>query len=186
MAKTLAKPPGWMTVDQFLGWAMAQPDGARYELMAGEVVAMAPERAAHARRAQDEQTVEPGVRLGFARVDGEVAVVFDLEIATEAGIADQRLVALLQLLTELGEDGGAVGRVLLGPPGGCDRRCSGRRPRSPPWPGSRSPGRAWRWSAAATAPGRRARHSAPPGRCARAWRADTTAWALRARPRSRR
>jgi Uma2 family endonuclease len=50
MAKALDKPPGRMTVDQFLRWAMAQPDGPRYELVAGEVVAMAPERAAHARR----------------------------------------------------------------------------------------------------------------------------------------
>ncbi|MGH6915106.1 MAG: Uma2 family endonuclease, partial [Geminicoccales bacterium] len=50
MAKALDRPPEPMTVDQFLGWAMAQPDGARYELVAGEVVAMAPERAAHARR----------------------------------------------------------------------------------------------------------------------------------------
>jgi Uma2 family endonuclease len=50
MAKALDKPPGRMTVDQFLSWAMAQPDGPRYELVAGEVVAMAPERAAHARR----------------------------------------------------------------------------------------------------------------------------------------
>ena len=38
-----------MTADEFLDWAMAQPDGARYELVAGEVVAMAPERASHAR-----------------------------------------------------------------------------------------------------------------------------------------
>jgi Uma2 family endonuclease len=30
-------------------WAMEQPEGKRYELVAGEVVAMAPERAAHAR-----------------------------------------------------------------------------------------------------------------------------------------
>jgi Uma2 family endonuclease len=37
-----------MTVEQFVDWAMAQP-GRRYELMDGEVVAMAPERAAHAR-----------------------------------------------------------------------------------------------------------------------------------------
>lgn len=50
MAKVLDKPPGRMTVDQFLGWAMAQPDGPRYELVGGEVVTMAPERAAHARR----------------------------------------------------------------------------------------------------------------------------------------
>lgn len=38
-----------MTADEFLDWAMEQPDGARYELIAGEVVAMAPERASHAR-----------------------------------------------------------------------------------------------------------------------------------------
>ncbi len=48
MAKALDKQR--MTVDQFLSWAMAQPDGPRYELVDGEVVAMAPERAAHARR----------------------------------------------------------------------------------------------------------------------------------------
>jgi Uma2 family endonuclease len=39
-----------MKVDQFLDWTMAQPDGPRYELVAGYVVAMAPERAFHARR----------------------------------------------------------------------------------------------------------------------------------------
>jgi Uma2 family endonuclease len=50
MAKALDQPPERMTVDQFLSWAMAQPDGPRYELVAGEVVAMAPERAVHARR----------------------------------------------------------------------------------------------------------------------------------------
>jgi Uma2 family endonuclease len=49
MAKALDKPPGRMTVDQFIGWAMAQPDG-RHELVAGQVVAMAPEQAGHARR----------------------------------------------------------------------------------------------------------------------------------------
>jgi Uma2 family endonuclease len=37
-----------MTVEQFADWAVAQP-GGRYELMDGEVVALAPERAAHAR-----------------------------------------------------------------------------------------------------------------------------------------
>jgi Uma2 family endonuclease len=50
MAKALDQPSGRMTVDQFLSWAMGQPDGPRYELVDGEVVAMAPERAAHARR----------------------------------------------------------------------------------------------------------------------------------------
>jgi Uma2 family endonuclease len=37
-----------MTADEFLAWAMERPKGERYELVAGEVVAMAPERLAHA------------------------------------------------------------------------------------------------------------------------------------------
>jgi Uma2 family endonuclease len=37
-----------MTSDQFIAWAMEQPEGQRYELAAGEVVGMAPERSAHA------------------------------------------------------------------------------------------------------------------------------------------
>ena len=35
-----------MTSDEFIDWAMRQPSG-RYELVAGRVVAMAPERARH-------------------------------------------------------------------------------------------------------------------------------------------
>lgn len=35
-----------MSADEFLAWAMEQPEG-RYELVSGEVVAMAPERAIH-------------------------------------------------------------------------------------------------------------------------------------------
>ena len=46
MSATLPKR---MTADEFIAWAMQQPEGAHYELVAGEVVAMAPERAAHAR-----------------------------------------------------------------------------------------------------------------------------------------
>ena len=38
-----------VTSDAFLAWAMEQPKGMRFELAAGEVVAMAPERLAHAR-----------------------------------------------------------------------------------------------------------------------------------------
>lgn len=41
--------PDRMTADEFLSWAMDLPDGEHYELSAGELVAMAPERAAHAR-----------------------------------------------------------------------------------------------------------------------------------------
>ena len=43
---TLPKPLR-MTADEFLAWAMEQE--GRFELASGEVVAMAPERAAHAR-----------------------------------------------------------------------------------------------------------------------------------------
>ena len=48
MAKALDQLSGRMTVDQFLAWAMVQPEG-RFELVDGAVVAVAPERAAHAR-----------------------------------------------------------------------------------------------------------------------------------------
>ena len=40
--------PTSMTSDEFIAWAMEQPEGKRYELFAGKVVAMAPERSAHA------------------------------------------------------------------------------------------------------------------------------------------
>ena len=36
-----------MSADEFVAWAMAQPEGCRYELVAGEIVAMAPERVGH-------------------------------------------------------------------------------------------------------------------------------------------
>jgi Uma2 family endonuclease len=39
---------GSMTSTRFLAWAMSQPEGRRHELVAGEVVAMAPERWRHA------------------------------------------------------------------------------------------------------------------------------------------
>ena len=42
-----------MTADRFIVWAMEQPDGQRYELASGEVIAMAPERTAHARAKRD-------------------------------------------------------------------------------------------------------------------------------------
>jgi Uma2 family endonuclease len=47
MAKALDRPPGRMTVEVFLDW-MAEHGGARYELVFGEIVGMAPEWAAHA------------------------------------------------------------------------------------------------------------------------------------------
>jgi Uma2 family endonuclease len=44
-----APAPARMTADEFIAWAMQQPEGEHYELVAGEVVSMAPERAAHGR-----------------------------------------------------------------------------------------------------------------------------------------
>lgn len=38
-----------MSADEFLAWARQQPEGERYELVAGEVVSMAPERVEHNR-----------------------------------------------------------------------------------------------------------------------------------------
>lgn len=44
-----ATAPTRMTADEFIAWAMEQPEGQHYELVAGELFAMAPERAAHGR-----------------------------------------------------------------------------------------------------------------------------------------
>jgi Uma2 family endonuclease len=41
--------PKRMNADEFIAWAMEQPEGERYELVAGEIVAMAPESAARGR-----------------------------------------------------------------------------------------------------------------------------------------
>ena len=48
MAEPLPVPPGKLTREEYRRWAEAQPRG-RFELVAGEVFAMAPERVAHAR-----------------------------------------------------------------------------------------------------------------------------------------
>jgi Uma2 family endonuclease len=53
--------PGRLTADGFIAWAAEQPRG-RYELVAGEVVAMAPERAGHARtKARVHRALEDAV-----------------------------------------------------------------------------------------------------------------------------
>lgn len=45
----LPAPATRMTADEFIAWAMEQPEGERYELEDGVVIAMAPERLTHAR-----------------------------------------------------------------------------------------------------------------------------------------
>ena len=49
MSKAVASVPARMTADEYLAWAIEQPKRPRYELVAGELIMMAPERAAHAR-----------------------------------------------------------------------------------------------------------------------------------------
>jgi hypothetical protein len=44
-----APPRRPMTSDEFVLWAMTQPEGERYELVSGEVVGMAPKRLVYAR-----------------------------------------------------------------------------------------------------------------------------------------
>lgn len=46
MSEAARKP---MTAEEFVAWAMERPEGEHYELADGEIVNMAPERAAHAR-----------------------------------------------------------------------------------------------------------------------------------------
>lgn len=48
MAEPVPTPPGRMTREEYYRWAEAQPRG-RFELVDGEVIAMAPERVAHIR-----------------------------------------------------------------------------------------------------------------------------------------
>jgi Uma2 family endonuclease len=69
-----APVPKRMTADEFIAWAMVQPEGLRHELVAGEVIAMAPERAAHAR-----------TKLRFARRFMEVIEVGQLACEAYGG-----------------------------------------------------------------------------------------------------
>jgi Uma2 family endonuclease len=79
MARAFDRPPKRMTVEEFLDWAMLQP-GGRYELMDGEVVAMAPERVGHTRlkariwRALDDLIRERGLPCE-ALADGATVVI---------------------------------------------------------------------------------------------------------------
>jgi Uma2 family endonuclease len=89
---TTQSKPGRMTVAEFLDWAMAQPRG-RYELVRGEVVAMAPERALHNRvklavaRTLDDAVKRAGLPC-IAYTDG-MTVVIDEEHAREPDAAVQ-------------------------------------------------------------------------------------------------
>jgi Uma2 family endonuclease len=52
-----------MTAAEFLAWAVERPDGERYELVGGEVVAMSPQRSAHAlTKARIWRSLDAGLR----------------------------------------------------------------------------------------------------------------------------
>jgi Uma2 family endonuclease len=102
MAKVISLPPR-MTVEQFLAWLEDGPEGARYELVAGEVVAMAPERAAHARlKAEVWLALRDGIRsAGLAcealpdgmtvKIDEHTAYEPDAVVHCGAQLADDAL-----------------------------------------------------------------------------------------------
>src|SRR5450830_723825 len=64
--------------------------------------------------AQHEDAIEPGVLLGLGAIDDEALLAGGRQEAAITAIADERLVALLQLPFEGCENRGAVGGVLLG------------------------------------------------------------------------
>jgi len=69
-----------MTSDEFIAWAMRHE--GRYELVAGEIVAMAPERIAHTRTKQHiwrrlTEAIEAGGLPCEALVDGMAVVIDD-------------------------------------------------------------------------------------------------------------
>ena len=103
MAKALDKPPGRMTVEEFVAWAMTQPEG-RFELVNGAVVAMAPERAAHARlkarvwRALDDRIRERGLPCEVlpdgmtVRIDEHTAYEPDAQVHCGEPLADDAVI----------------------------------------------------------------------------------------------
>ena len=66
---TTQPAPSTFTADAFIAWAMEQPQG-QFELVRGEVVAMAPERAGHA-RAKGAMYRALGDAIAGARLDCE-------------------------------------------------------------------------------------------------------------------
>jgi len=86
-----------MTVQEFLAWAAAQPRG-RYELVRGEIAAMAPERALHnlvklaVVRALGDAVSRAGLPCTVFTEDG-MTVVIDNEHSREPDAAVQRNVS---------------------------------------------------------------------------------------------
>ena len=78
----LPAPSTRMTADEFIVWAIQQPEGERYELADGEVIAMAPERLAHA-RAKFHVTTRLAAAIEAAGLDCE-AVIDGVTVAVDS------------------------------------------------------------------------------------------------------
>jgi len=103
MAKALDTPARRMTVEEFIDWVVLQPAG-RYELMDGHVVAMAPERAAHARlkvriwRTLDDQVRDRGLPCEAlpdgmtVRIDERTAYEPDAQVHCGEGLEDDTVI----------------------------------------------------------------------------------------------
>jgi Uma2 family endonuclease len=67
---SIPSAPEPMNVEAFIAWALAQPEGQHYELQDGRVVAMAPERAGHARlKAEVWAALRAGIRAKGLRCE---------------------------------------------------------------------------------------------------------------------
>lgn len=92
-----------MRADEFLDWAVEQPKRPRYELVAGELVMMAPERAVHARvkaavwRALDDALQAAGLPCeafpdGMAvRIDDDTVYEPDAQVRCGEPLADDEI-----------------------------------------------------------------------------------------------
>jgi Uma2 family endonuclease len=92
-----------MTSDEFIAWAMEQPETERYELVAGEIFAMAPERATHVRtkyrvaRLLDDAIVRAGLRCEMlidgmsVQVDADTNYVPDVLVRCGVPVAGDTL-----------------------------------------------------------------------------------------------
>jgi Uma2 family endonuclease len=103
MTKATLPRAARMSADEFNRWAVEQPDGTRYELAGGEMVAMAPERPAHALvkariwRALDDAVAAAGLPCtaypdGMAvRIDDEVVYEPDALVRCGAYLPDDAI-----------------------------------------------------------------------------------------------
>jgi Uma2 family endonuclease len=90
-----------MTADEFIVWAMRQPEGKHYELASGEVIAMAPERLAHT-RAKLHITNRLTAAIQAAGMGCE-AVIYGLPVVIDAATVHEPD-ALVRCGTELDGD----------------------------------------------------------------------------------